>query len=74
MSLKIIEMANQIEGGGALLITCIFLMLKKCEEDCNWLNIYYLTTVYSRAVQKLIAINRIQNKSLCLHNIFNYFV
>jgi len=31
-------------------------------------------------VQKLIAINRIQNKSLCLHNIFvcaaeyNYFV
>jgi len=31
------------------------------------------------AVQKLIAINRIQNKSLCLHNIFvcavcNYFV
>jgi len=32
-----------------------------------------------RAVQKLIAINRIQNKSLCLHNIFvcavhNYFV
>jgi len=32
-----------------------------------------------RAVQKLIAINRIQNNSLCLHNIFvcavyNYFV
>jgi len=35
--------------------------------------------VLFRAVQKLIAINRIQNKSLCLHNIFvcavyNYFV
>jgi len=26
--------------------------------------------IYIRAVQKLIAINRIQNKSLCLHNIF----
>jgi len=35
--------------------------------------------ISSRAVQKLIVINRIQNKSLCLHNIFvcavyNYFV
>jgi len=39
------------------------------------------TTIYTyiRAVNRLIVINRIQNKSLCLHNIcgctvYNYFV
>jgi len=28
-----------------------------------------VTLFITRAVQKLIAINRIQNKSLCLHNV-----
>jgi len=44
-----------------------------------WTNVGKIVLIYFRAVQKLIAINRIQNKSLCLHNIFvcavyDYFV
>jgi len=44
-----------------------------------YVGIVYNYFVYIRAVKRLIAINHIQNKSLCLHNIcgctvYNYFV
>jgi len=53
----------------------------KCGVKMNlrWQHHYFIDYIFTRAVQKLIAINRIKNKSLCLHNIFvcavyNYFV
>jgi len=54
----------------------------KCGVKMNlrWQHHYFIIDyIFTRAVQKLIAINRIKNKSLCLHNIFvcavyNYFV